>query len=418
MLTTNLKSLRSRWYAILLPVLLFALLLSGCGSSEKAPTVEVIEVTVEPTVVVEVATVPVETVEVDSTEAMLAALAADLKSNDVDTILAAFEVIDEQLKSEAPDAAITLLEENTDVLITLMGHDSVEVCRVATWMLTNVETEQAFEAVVGMLDHPDFGVRMSVLWELVEREDPRAIDAVVDAFRPDSGIDPSFLYVLLDEMEEGAEEVLIRALEVADASVLPKIIDRLVALESVESVPQLIDLLGREDFDGRIEVIESLGEIGDPTAVPALLSLLEDEDVKIRTAAIEALGNFDDPAVFEMLVELLEDDAPVIQKAAANSLCKFSETALAPLFDSLWNLDLEQVAKTYRFFIAWGEPGSEAILGLALRDFGDQSMALAFLNSGNEVLEEAGRIWADEHGYNVVTMPSVGGSSGGWGSGQ
>jgi HEAT repeat protein len=413
------RSLMFRWRAILLPFLVIStLLLAGCGPDEVKPMAKPTETPPVRTPVVEVATVPVETVEVDEAVQTLEALAADIQSDDEETILAAFEAIDEELKSESPEAAIALLEENAAVLIGLMAHESIEICRGATWMLANVETEAAFEAIYAAVDHPDFGVRMSVLWELVEREDPRAVDALVAAFSPDSEIEPAFLYMLLDKMDDGAEEVLIRSLEVADASLLPEITERLVDLGSEAAIPYLIELLDREDFDDRVGVIEVLGEIGDPAALPTLLSMLEEEDVKIRTAAVVALGNFDDPAVFEALVELLEDDAPVLQKAAAKTLCNLSEATLAPLFDALWSLDLEMVAKTYRFFIAWGEPGSEGIMIMALNDYGNKSMALAFLNSGNEALEAAGKTWANAHGYNVVTMPSVGGSSGGWGSGQ
>jgi HEAT repeat protein len=409
-----------RWQAILLPVMMSALLLSGCASEEKDPPVKTINVTVEPTAVVEIATVPVETVEVEPTEKTLETLAADLQSDDEETILAAFQAIDEVLKSEESESAIVLLEENIDVLISLMAHESIEICRFATWMLTNVETEEAFEAIYAARDHPDFSIRMAVLWALVERGDPRVVDALVEAFRPDSEIEPAFLFFLLDEMETGVEEVLTQALEVADASVLPEIVDRFVELASVETIPLLIDLLDREDFEGRIGIIEALGEIGDPTALPTLLSMFEDEDEKVRTAVVKSLGSFDDPSVLDPLVEALEDVSTNVQKAAAKSLCNLSEATLEPLLDALTTfapLDLERVAKAYRFFIAWGKLGSESALIQALNNYGTKSMALAFLNSGNEKLEAAGKTWANQHGYTVITMPSVG-SSGGWGSGN
>jgi hypothetical protein len=59
------------------------------------------------------------------------------------------------------------------------------------------------------------------------------------------------------------------------------------------------------------------------------------------------------------------------------------------------------IAVAYRFYVARGEPGSEDALIRALGSAPDDSMAQAFLDSGNKRLAEAARKWAVTAGVTL-----------------
>jgi hypothetical protein len=59
------------------------------------------------------------------------------------------------------------------------------------------------------------------------------------------------------------------------------------------------------------------------------------------------------------------------------------------------------VAETYGERIEKGEPGSEDVLIEALSFTGHVAMARDFVQSGNPLLEEAGRLWLEDHGKPV-----------------
>jgi hypothetical protein len=70
--------------------------------------------------------------------------------------------------------------------------------------------------------------------------------------------------------------------------------------------------------------------------------------------------------------------------------------------------NLEIVAGAYPFFIDRSEAGTEGVLIRALNRYGTKEMATDFLNCGNGKLEQAGRAWAERHGYSIVSGAGVG----------
>jgi hypothetical protein len=105
----------------------------------------------------------------------------------------------------------------------------------------------------------------------------------------------------------------------------------------------------------------------------------------------------------------------LMHRAACQGLAKRDETQLKPLLDALHQRDLNTIATTYDFYIAWGEPGSEPVLIQTLEQYGDDFMATSFLNSGNDKLVKAAEEWAEENGYTITSIYTPG-SSGSWGS--
>ena len=74
-----------------------------------------------------------------------------------------------------------------------------------------------------------------------------------------------------------------------------------------EKVASLIEKLKHEKASARINAIEQLERIDDPSVVPALCEVLKDTDGDVQGVAIRALGRIGDPVAVPALSEALED---------------------------------------------------------------------------------------------------------------
>ena len=132
----------------------------------------------------------------------------------------------------------------------------------------------------------------------------------------------------------------------------------------------------------------------------------------------DVLADIGDPAV-PVLMEKLKDERREVRFGAAMALVKMKDKnpkAVAPFMAMMANRDLQGMADNYPFFIKLGSPGTEELLVEVIRGYGDKTMCLDYLNCGNQRLDQAGREWASNNGYNVYSAP---GTHGGpkWGEG-
>jgi len=196
-----------------------------------------------------------------------------------------------------------------------------------------------------------------------------------------------------------------------------------------------INDLTNADSSVRQSAAVSLGENGEESAVDDLITVLqEDKDSAVRTSAANALGNIGDTRAIEPLkTALREDSSPYVRQSAVQALSAFGPAqALEPVLSALQDEDssvrmqaalelanmddaraveslnaaLDEgdtavAAGAYKFFIQQGKAGSENLLIAALNEYGGTTMANKYLNSGNALLENAARDWAEAHGYDI-----------------
>ena len=159
--------------------------------------------------------------------------------------------------------------------------------------------------------------------------------------------------------------------------------EAVLARVGAPAVEPLVALLLTEFWSSGVLV--QMGEV----AVPALTSLLTSEDRDTRFAAADALVR--------------------IQRGAPE--------AVGSLTSDLDDGNLKSIAANYAYYIRLGQTGTEEILAKALRKYGDKSMALDYLNCGNDALDAAAREWAADHGYEVHTEEGIYGGPQ-WGQGN
>ncbi len=82
----------------------------------------------------------------------------------------------------------------------------------------------------------------------------------------------------------------------------------------------LLRIYDLQDEQVRKELIDVLGEIGDPGAIPVIVRALEEEPDPIRETAARTLGRFKDRSVVEPLIGHLNDPNAEVRSAAAFSL--------------------------------------------------------------------------------------------------
>lgn len=208
-------------------------------------------------------------------------------------------------------------------------------------------------------------------------------------------------------LQTSVDTLIAMAANTSDLAVQKSAAQLLVCLGGSRALDALMEGLAAYAGQKRQTVfIEMLGELGDPGAITALVALLGDENEKIRKSVVIALADIDHPRVVEPLVGALGDNERDIRETAAYRLNVVDERNLEPLLEGLRKRDPLIVSKAYLFFLVRGEPGSEEILVEAIRRYGTKEMAVDYLNSGHEPLEEAAKAWAQNNGYIITGLPS------------
>jgi hypothetical protein len=121
-----------------------------------------------------------------------------------------------------------------------------------------------------------------------------------------------------------AVDVALRLLADQDFEVRGAAARCLGALREVRAVPVLVRTL---DTDYQLEVVRALGQIGDRRATSILAARLtrtpsRPDDPGERVALVETLGQLGDPSAAPALEHELSDPAPAVRLAAARALVK------------------------------------------------------------------------------------------------
>lgn len=152
--------------------------------------------------------------------------------------------------------------------------------------------DTAVPALLSVVSDENPAVRLAAVEALGHLEDPRAIDALVQALRTDT-----------------------------DARVREAAANALGEIDSARAVPGLIAALGSERVTAvRAKIAWALGEIDDPRAVDALGAAVRDSEAEVRRQAVWALGEIDSPSAVPKLIPALKDADVETRKQAAWAL--------------------------------------------------------------------------------------------------
>jgi hypothetical protein len=258
-----------------------------------------------------------------------------------------------------------------DACLTEIGEPAVEKLVAAlgdqTWTdeILAAIGPAAVPRVVEELDNKTPAVRyrsLGVLLRLFAKDETAVASVLADPKIIPFVMDARANATYGDERDAAAEAVLVRIGEPA--------------------VKSLVGHIGSDEW--ACDVLASIGA----DAVPALTTALGSSDKDVRFAAADILVQ--------------------IQSTAPDSVSNLTA--------DLDKENLKPIAANYAYYIRLGRAGSEGVLVKALNKYGDEAMAVDYLNCGNDTLDAAARKWANNHGYAVFTTP---GTTGGpqWGEG-
>jgi HEAT repeat protein len=191
-------------------------------------------------------------------------------------------------------------------------------------------------------------VREQAAWALGEIGDPRAVTPLVDLLTDRAAQaaaadalgeigDPGAagpLAVLLAQGDHRGVDSAVRALAKIGVPAVRHLVgafatsdysvfgatQRALAEIGPGAAEPLAASIDNKNPNVRLGVVETLGEIGEPSSVSALATALKDEEFRIREAAAAALGKIDDVHVVETLLAAAKSRLPGVRRAVLEAL--------------------------------------------------------------------------------------------------
>ena len=212
--------------------------------------------------------------------------------------------------------------------------DSIPDVRVsAAHALGSLNDPRAVEALLQALrSDPDAGVRKMAAWALGEIESPAAVGGLSQAVRSDSSAEvrASAAWALGEIESAEAVEALGAALRDSSVEVRRNAVWALGQIESAKAVEWLIPALQDADVEIRRKATWALGEIENPAAVPGLSAAMRDSDAEVRATAAWALGEIQSPAGIEALRSGIADSDVEVRRKSAWALGEIEDARAVP----------------------------------------------------------------------------------------
>lgn len=290
------------------------------------------------------------------------------------------------------------LKESSTISVIKKGLNSSYPAEVIYCLnvLQEMEYEGLEAILIGLLDHPDDGIRREALQRIEQLRMLPALDAIRRRFEIEksSQVRGEALRTLASLSETEIVEEIAPYLEDADPKVRMGAMVGLLRSGGIEGVltagEALIALVNSPHCAERKFAARVFGEIAIPGFYRPLLKLIRDEDPEVCKAALEASGKLKNPRLFLPVSETLK--IPKLRSAAISALVAMGERIL-PDMETLFNKEGEV---RVRIIDAIGKiQGERAVAALEKRmDFPDEEIRHAVLNAlcacGYQTVEKNG----------------------------
>src|ERR1043165_1276077 len=213
------------------------------------------------------------------------------------------------LRDEIIDALVRNGSANSEILISQLTSEDLEVRRSAVVALGRIGDTSATSALVNTLDEESLAIDAANA--LAQIGDPEAVDGLLNLI--------------------GSDDASIRQ---AAVSALNSVIQPAMSV-------RIIPLLHDSDPNVRESAVKIAGYFGYPDAAGALVELSGDPNERVRCAAIEDLPYVEDDRVFAVLVNAIKDETPNVRAAAARALGTLdAPEVVRPLIEGLSDEDV------------------------------------------------------------------------------
>jgi len=234
-----------------------------------------------------------------------------------------------------PQAPSTAQKRDTAVpaLLSVLKDENAAVRLAAVQSLGSLEDPRAVDALVQALrTDTDARVREAAAEALGEIDSPRAVPGLIAALGSEkvTAVRARIAWALGEIDDARAVEALGAAVRDPEAEVRRQVVWALGELESAAAVPMLIPALKDADVETRKQAAQALGEIGSKDAVEALAPVTKDADVEVRKEAVSALGNIEDKRALPALEAAVRDANVEVRRQAIESIGQLDDLKSAP----------------------------------------------------------------------------------------
>ena len=234
-----------------------------------------------------------------------------------------------------PQAPSTAQQRDTAVpaLLSVLKDENATVRLAAVQSLGSLEDPRAVDALVQALrTDTDARVREAAAEALGEIDSPRAVAGLIAALGSEkvTAVRAKIAWALGEIDDARAVEALGAAVRDPEAEVRRQVVWALGELESAAAVPMLIPALKDADVETRKQAAWALGEIGDKDAIEALTPVTKDADAEVRKQAVEALGNMEDKRALPALEAAVRDANVEVRREAIEAIGQLDDLKSAP----------------------------------------------------------------------------------------
>ena len=234
-----------------------------------------------------------------------------------------------------PQAPAVAQRRDTAVpaLLSVLKDESATVRLAAVQSLGSLQDPRAVDALVQALrTDTDARVREAAAEALGEIDSPRAVAGLVAALGSEkvAAVRAKIAWALGEIDDARAVEALGAAVRDPEAEVRRQVVWALGELESPTAVPMLTPALKDADVETRKQAAWALGEIGSKDAIDALTPVTKDADVEVRKQAVWALGNIEDKRALPALEAAVRDADVEVRRQAIESIGELDDLGSAP----------------------------------------------------------------------------------------
>jgi HEAT repeat protein/beta-lactamase regulating signal transducer with metallopeptidase domain len=242
---------------------------------------------------------------------------------------------DDQSSTEASQAPAKTQGRDTAVsaLLTVVKDENAAVRLAAVEALGNLQDPRAIDALVqAVKTDTDARVREAAAEALGEIDSPRAVAGLVEALRSEkvAAVRAKIAWALGEIGDARAVEALGAAVRDAEVEVRRNAVEALGQIESPAAVPMLIPALRDADVETRKDAAEALGQLESKDAIEALGTASKDANAEVRKEAVEALGQIQDKRALPALTTALGDAEVEVRQAAIEAIGQLEDLKAAP----------------------------------------------------------------------------------------
>lgn len=286
-----------------------------------------------------------------------------------------------QIKSDSEETQFKSFEDTyVDVpdIITVIEklkypQQSIRIGAVQT--LGNIGNEEAIDALIAEFHRPESDVKKVIIETLGKLDHEKVTLLMVKLIHDYEYRIPAIKYAGETRLNSVVPD-LLDLLQLQDSNLISRqlnekeILEALGKMGDLRAVKPLIDLLNKPSISYRtkINIINTLGQLGTPSIKDPLKPMLEVQDPYIKIASLHAVGQFGNPDLIKDIVALIVAPNEKVSMAAISATDTFDRVAIVSSLIDLINNDSVRLTRHIRKFIIDSSKSDSRIFDLLLEE--------------------------------------------------